>query len=209
MNRRRTATIVSVVAALLIGLAAGVFLGRPNSTDDGGPVLGTVEIGFAQDMSIHHEQAISLCDNLAADVDPKVGQVCAGIRANQGREIGMLRGWLELYDLPQSSPTPMAWMGSEHHGGHDISSAQLPGMASWMEIDELRGLNGRAAEVRFLQLMLRHHQGGLDMAGYAAGHTDVAPIERIATGMVYEQTQEVLVMDQLLRDRSSAALPYP
>ncbi|MFH5240940.1 DUF305 domain-containing protein [Antrihabitans spumae] len=199
----------AVVVAMVIGVALGLLIGRPGSTDDGGPVLGAVEIGFAQDMSVHHEQAVSLCDNLAADVDAKVGQICSGVRANQGREIGMLRGWLELYDLPQSSPTPMAWMGSEHHGGHGNSASGMPGMATWMEVDELRRLSGRDAEVRFLQLMLRHHQGGLDMAGYAAGHTDIAPIERIATGMVYEQTQEVLVMDQLLRDRSSAALPYP
>ena len=52
----------------------------------------------------------------------------------------------------------------------------MPGMATEEELAELRGLTGTAFDVEFLRLMIRHHQGGLEMAEYAAEHADVAAV---------------------------------
>ena len=48
----------------------------------------------------------------------------------------------------------------------------MPGMATEDELANLRALSGTAFDVEFLRLMIRHHQGGLDMAQYAAEHAD-------------------------------------
>ena len=35
------------------------------------PILTPLEIGFAQDMSAHHQQAVTMTDMLAADASPR------------------------------------------------------------------------------------------------------------------------------------------
>lgn len=40
----------------------------------------------------------------------------------------------------------------------------MPGMASPADLARLRELRGRDQDVRFCQLMIRHHQGGVAMA---------------------------------------------
>ena len=76
--------------------------------------------------------------------------------------------------MPGASPgARMAWMGPDA-GSHSTSSAShgngaqptmgMPGMASEAELGALRHATGRDAEVLFLQLMIRHHEGGMLMA---------------------------------------------
>ena len=66
---------------------------------------------------------------------------------------------------------------TEHFDGHDHGSAdsghmgsmsKMPGMASSEDMAALRQATGQAVDVLYLQLMLRHHQGGLPMMEYAA-----------------------------------------
>lgn len=57
--------------------------------------------------------------------------------------------------------------------------------------------------------MIRHHQGGIDMAGHAVRHSATDVVRRAAALMVDEQTQEIQVMATLLAQRDSAPLPYP
>ena len=50
------------------------------------------------------------------------------------------------------------------------SETSMPGMASPEELNELWTKSGKEFDVLFLQLMIRHHQGGVMMARYAALH---------------------------------------
>lgn len=200
------------LALLLLGggFAAGYFVPRENHATAEPPAFGPVEVGFAQDMATHHVQAIELCHALGADVDEMLAALCTQIQTSQTQEIGILTGWLELLDQPLASRAPMAWMHDHHDSAHShTGSSPMPGMASWLEVDALRQSNGNEAEVQFLQLMLRHHQGGIDMAGYAAQHATVPVVARLATSMIKEQSQETAVMEQLLRRRGGEPLPYP
>ena len=52
--------------------------------------------------------------------------------------------------------------------------AVMPGMATEAELAQLRSLSGTAFDVMFLQLMIRHHQGGLEMAQYGQQHAGEA-----------------------------------
>jgi len=40
----------------------------------------------------------------------------------------------------------------------------MPGMATQSQVDELQTLPPAQLDIRFLQLMIRHHQGGVMMA---------------------------------------------
>ena len=54
----------------------------------------------------------------------------------------------------------------------------MPGMATEEELAGLRSLSGTAFDVEFLRLMIRHHQGGREMAEYAAKHAAVPAVGR-------------------------------
>ncbi|NLE78254.1 MAG: DUF305 domain-containing protein, partial [Rhodococcus sp.] len=92
---------------LVMGAALRPVLIPASSTDSEGVSLSAVDIGFAQDMSVHHEQALFISQNLDDNVSPVVYQLAQQIIAKQTAEIGTLRGWLMLVDAPLSSADPM------------------------------------------------------------------------------------------------------
>lgn len=183
-------------------------------------IVGPAEIGFAQDMSVHHEQAVQMSRLVQGRVEPQVAAIAAQIIEVQIRETGMMRGWLSLWDAPQLAGTaPMAWMGHDHATGEDqictssdpdgssvSEKSPMPGMASVAELDELALLEGAQLEIRFLQLMVRHHRGGLHMADSAVGLVAVPAVRDAAMLMAADQTQEIALMLQLLKTRGAAEL---
>ncbi|UFS99766.1 DUF305 domain-containing protein [Nocardia huaxiensis] len=201
----RSARVVRTGAVLLLVLAA-FGLGRwsaPPETQQG-VRLTDVDIGFAQDMSTHHDQAVLLAQTLAREVTPQIRALADQMSTAQTAEIAMMRGWLDLSDLPRTSDGSMRWMGGHEHGG-----GHMPGLASTGEITRLAGSRGTDAEVLFLQLMVRHHRGGVDMAQFAYDHASNAQVKRTALEIVRQQAAEIGVMTTLLAAREANPLPYP
>ena len=85
----------------------------------------------------------------------------------------------------------------------------MPGMATEEELAGLRELSGTAFDVEFLRLMIRHHQGGLEMAVYAAEHADVAAVRRLAATIADTQTAETTTMTELLTERGGTPSRRP
>jgi uncharacterized protein (DUF305 family) len=100
----------------------------------------------------------------------------------------------------------MAWMGGSGHLGSD---GLMPGMATPSEIDKLETLHGTALDIMFLQLMIRHHQGGVPMAQYAADHAKADYVKTLAAAIVSAQSSEIVSMEQVLRQLGGAPLPAP
>jgi uncharacterized protein (DUF305 family) len=111
----------------------------------------------------------------------------------------------------------MAWMGGmPGHGmpgmpgmADAAQGALMPGMATEAELDHLASLSGTAFDVEFLRLMIRHHEGGLQMAQYGAAHAQLAPVRQLAESIAQTQTAEVQTMLQLLTARGGTPLPAP
>jgi uncharacterized protein (DUF305 family) len=122
-----------------------------------------------------------------------------------------MQGWLSLWGVPPSGGDMMAWMGE---GGHshpeDGPGAPLmPGMATEDELAELRSLSGTAFDVEFLRLMIRHHQGGLEMAQYTAEHGELPAVMRLARTIAETQSAETTTMSDMLAARGGTPLPAP
>ncbi|MFB4297644.1 DUF305 domain-containing protein [Actinomadura sp. NTSP31] len=213
MNRRRlTGQVFSATAFMVIGAVAATLLfgaGRaPGSART--PAAGTVDIGFSQDMIVHHQQAVTMAQAVGGRVSAPVAQLAAGIELNQLREIGQMQGWLSLWNAPQVPSGPsMTWMasGQDHgHGGHAASAASggraggdtMPGMASVQEMQRLGETRGSAADAWFLKLMIRHHEGGLIMTTAAARTATLPQVRSLATLLTAEQRQETATMTGLL-----------
>jgi uncharacterized protein (DUF305 family) len=174
------------------------------------PSLSETDIGFAQDMIVHHQQAAIMADMLTPDTAPEVHALADQIRLTQIREIGIMMGWLQIVEAPMTSSSPMKWMGDDEHDQHPIGGAtMMMGMASQDDLTRLQRVTGRDNEILFLQLMIRHHQGGIDMAAYAYKHTLIDTVRKTVAAMVDEQTQEVGFMTILLEQRRAPTLPYP
>ncbi len=181
-------------AALLV--LTGVGTNRPPAQD-------SVDAGFARDMATHHRQAV-LMAQLDRDngFDPAVRLMAFDIETGQEAQVGQMLGWLESWEqTPQTSITQMSWMG------HPVEAGQLmPGMASTAELAKLKSLSGKPLDIYFLQLMIRHHKGGLEMAQYGAAHASEPYVRSLASTIVTAQQNEVVTMEQMLRERGAQPL---
>lgn len=188
---------------VLVGVIGGIALGRSTATTYG-PADGSIDTGFLQDMVVHHGQGVEMAvwarNNTA---DPQVRQIAFDIESTQTAQTGRMEGWLTLWGQPLSPPSGqyMGWMG--------MPMAQMPGMASPDELARMRASTGRDLDIAFLQLMLRHHQGGLPMMQAAATDASTPAVRALARSMVTSQTAEVVVMEQMLAERGAAPLPAP
>ena len=232
MTRRwgsRGTVVIGALAALVL-LAVGATLGvalapRASSPVNSATVTpGTVDIGFSQDMIVHHTQGVSMANleerNGGSD---EVKTMAFDIGSTQQTDIGEMSGWLDLWGEPRSSTgTHMAWMGGTSSGmaGMNMSGASsaggaagndgavMPGMATNTELAKLATLKGDDSDVYFLQLMIRHHQGGAPMMAYAAQHAAVPTVRLFAQKMLDAQTKEISLMTQMLTERHATTLPF-
>lgn len=205
------------IAALLlaVGLAAGVFWQSQRDDDARGTTPSVTDVGFAQDMSAHHDQAILMANSLPTDVGPEIRGLADRMVAAQTAEVATLRGWLTWFSQPVTADHPMSWMAghASGHAGHgDGSSASvqppMPGLASTAELGRLAESHGRDAEIIFLQLMIRHHRGGVTMATAAFNDPRASSAtKQMALTMLGEQGDEIGQMSLLLRARDAAPLP--
>ena len=202
------------VGLLLLGGGLAVALGIGRDAD---PAADSVDAGFARDMSRHHLQGVEMA-NLVAErsEDPEVESLAFDISATQTNQAGRMQGWLSLWDVPLTGGETMAWMPEgDGHAGHDMAGttmgagALMPGMATEEELAELRGLSGRAFDVEFLQLMIRHHQGGFDMAEYAAENAEEQAVRDLARSIEQSQGAETGTMTDMLAARGATPLPAP
>jgi uncharacterized protein (DUF305 family) len=178
------------------------------------PADDSAEAGFARDMATHHAQAVDMAFIVRdATTDETLRALAADIIVTQSAQRGMFMAWLQLWGLPQAPDGPrMAWMASDGPGhAHGESGGTgmplMAGMATDGEMDALRRATGRDAEVLFLQLMIRHHEGGVLMARALlerSSHEDVVTLVR---GIDSGQTGEIASMTEMLTARGAQPLP--
>jgi uncharacterized protein (DUF305 family) len=207
------------VGLLLLGGGLAVALGIGRDTGSAAPTSDSVDAGFARDMVRHHQQGVEMANMVAShSQDADVRLLGFDISATQTNQIGRMQGWLDLWGLPPSTGTSMAWMGADMASmpgmadmrGHTMSDTSLmPGMATEAEIDHLRTLTGKPFDVEFLRLMIRHHEGGLPMAQYAVKHATEPAVRRLAETIAQTQSAETTTMTRMLTARGGTPLPAP
>jgi uncharacterized protein (DUF305 family) len=219
-TRRTLALVVAVVAALLVGGAVGMVITTAVSGgDEAAPGADSVDVGFAQDMRVHHLQAVTMA-GIERDrtADLELRGLAFDIESTQLAQASEMSGWLTVWEQP-SLPTAgagyMAWMsegGSHTHsngeGGKSTGAVQrMPGMATTEELNKLRSLSGAELDTYFLQLMLRHHEGGKEMAEYASEHASKGYVRNMASKIVSSQSAEVKQIKDALAARGAKPLP--
>lgn len=225
-SQRPALLVLAVVALLAVGFALGAVARLPQS--DGGlsvPAASSVDVGFAQDMTVHHEQAVQMANQaMTRSADPLIQSLAFDIFTTQERQIGQMQGWLDLWNR---APLPvgggfMAWMaGSDHHSSAAVDTVAapetnpdgsvpvMPGMATSADLAELRTASGERLDVLFLQLMLRHHEGGVGMLSHAADNAQQPVVREFAGSVLGTQQSEADYLNELLAERGAEPLPLP
>lgn len=166
------------------------------------PADDSLEAGFARDMIVHHDQAVTMALLIRDRTDdPALKSLATDILLTQQNQIGQMLGWLQVWGLPATGPEPpMAWMG------HPVAGL-MPGMATPEEMANLERLRGEAADIAFLQMMIRHHEGGLPMAEMALEESKNPQVRDLAQAIVATQQAEIAIMEEMLAQKGAPANP--
>jgi len=192
----RTRWIVGILAALallVVGFIGGILTPSLRAPGDNSP-----EAGFARDMSTHHGQAVAMAMlEVQNGSDPGVRQLAEDIATTQQAQIGMMTVWLQDWKLlPTGSRPAMAWMPD---GSSELVNGLMPGMATVDQLNQLSAARGKASDVLFCQLMLRHHIGGIHMVEGILQVTHNSTVRALAETMLSGQQGEVTVLQQELK----------
>ncbi|TQJ31338.1 DUF305 domain-containing protein [Microbacterium sp. SLBN-146] len=201
MKKSRTAALAAAPVALVIALAGC------STADDGGPGMpgmnhgggaptsssarGQAEFNVADSMFVmmmipHHEQGIEMSDIILgkADVDESILDLAQQIKDAQGPEIELMESWLDGWGMPSSGG-----MGEMGHGD---------GMMSEDDMAALEAAEGTEAARLFLEQMIEHHEGAIEMAEEELDDGASPEVLALAERIVTSQTAEIATMSELL-----------
>ena len=137
------------------------------------------EQNFAEMMIPHHQQAIEMSDlALQKSENEEVIALATQIKAAQDPEIVEMSSW------PGVNP--------ETHMGH-----AMDGMLSDDEMQELREADSLQFDRLFVQGMIKHHQGAIDMADEVK-NSDNEVVSNLARSIISTQRDEIQLMEDLL-----------
>lgn len=159
-----------------------------DSDGNGGPMmdgdLNMSDVMFVQMMIPHHEQAVEMAELApGAGASPEVQELAAEIAAAQGPEITQMEAMLDRWGVGQMMD----------HSGH-----QMAGMVSDADMDRLRATSGASFDRLFLELMIAHHEGAIDMAQDPLANGEDPELRTLLEAIVEAQTAEIAQMQQML-----------
>ncbi len=213
----------ALVAGTLFGSGQFAFPHLPFLTDSRavGKAPNAIDVGFAQSMLLHHNQAVHMAMMLRDSDDADVRGLADSIVLNQLHEAGLMQGWLSAWgEPPMVAGPPMAWVENATglwHVDDQLYAAQckaaggkMAGLATAEELKDLSLRTGDDQQRLFLQLMIAHHQAALPMANFAFRNGSAPIVKGFSRNMAREQTGEIEWMKQLLAklDQPDTSQPY-
>lgn len=203
-TRIKNATIAVVASISLAGALAACGDDASDSaadpsavqTAENGDVFNDADVQFATDMIPHHAQAIEMVDlTTGRTLDPEVAQIADEIRGAQTPEVETMTTWLTDWD----QEVPAAGSGGHSMsdmGGEDMSS--MPGMMSAEEMTGLAEASDAEFQDQWLQMMIEHHTGAIEMAKAEQENGEFADAIALAESIESGQQAELEQMESLL-----------
>ena len=194
---RRSTALAGVALAALLGLSACG--GSTPASGGGSAPSGEIasdaayneqDVTFAKDMKPHHEQAVEMAEMaLAKSPTPRIKALADKIKAAQDPEIAQLDALLAEFDVE-----------TDGSGGHSISkgSSMSMGMMADDDMQALEDASGQQAEMLFLEGMLEHHNGAVEMATREIDDGKYPEAVELAAKIKAAQQTEITEMEQLL-----------
>ena len=153
------------------------------------------DVTFAQQMIPHHQQAVEMAKLVPShSTNQKVLELASQIQQAQDPEIQKMTGWLQTWGAP--APTTGMNMPGMNMPGMDHGS--MPGMMTSDDMTKLGQVKGAAFDRLWLQMMIQHHQGAVEMAKTELQQGASNEAKQLAQQIIDTQQKEIATMSQLL-----------
>lgn len=188
----RTALAVLTVTGVLAGCGGGTDHDL-NTADTAGAKGGAsvhnkADVTFAQQMIPHHAQAVEMAKLVPGQTsNPEILDLATRIEKAQDPEMQTMTKWLEMWGESPHATNP--------DGSHDMP---MPGMMSHEELVGLAGVKGNEFDRMWLAMMIRHHEGALEMANTLLREGSDAEAKKLAQQILDTQQAEIKQMQALL-----------
>jgi uncharacterized protein (DUF305 family) len=164
--------------------------GGPNRTVTSMPTVSETvdpdDVTFLRDMIVHHQQAVVMTELARTRAsDRSVRSLAERIRVGQKPDIDAMSRMLT--QRGQQPPD----LAHAHH-------ASMPGMASPAQMDALAKARGAQFDRMLLQLMIRHHQGALEMCRVVINNGSDLMVNQLAAEIQVTQAKEISIMRKML-----------
>lgn len=160
---------------LIILLASVILVGCANQSDS---KFSSQDLMFAEMMIPHHQQAIEMSEiALQNSANSDVLELAQEIKEAQAPEIEQMKSW---------------GASSIAHAGH-----MMDGMLSDEEITALADAKGTDFDRLFLEGMIKHHEGAIEMAEMVIDSKN-PEVTALAKSIIQAQRSEISTMKSLL-----------
>jgi uncharacterized protein (DUF305 family) len=149
------------------------------------------DVMFLQMMYPHHAQAIDMAKLVPGrSQNQQVITLAQNIEKAQGPEMSQMTGLLTSF----GKPAPSAEMS-----GHDMPGmGGMPGMMSAEQMNNLKGLSGKAFDQAWLQMMIDHHTGAITMSDTELRDGSNPDVKKMAEAITANQQAEITQMRGML-----------
>ncbi|BBZ35895.1 DUF305 domain-containing protein [Mycolicibacterium confluentis] len=149
------------------------------------------DVAFATNMIPHHEQAVEL-SALVPDrsTNAELLALAKQISAAQEPEITTMKAFLVQWSGGEDNPSS----GHDGHGGH----GDMAGMVDEATMAKLKTLQGPEFDKLWLESMIAHHQGAVEMAKAELANGVNADAKTLAQHIIDAQEAEIAQMQKML-----------
>lgn len=164
----------------------------PTSSAAASATHNDADVTFVQGMIPHHSQAVAMAEQATTRAgSAQVKALAARIAQAQGPEIAQMRGFLAAWGAPDNAGGAMPGMDHSQMGG-------MSGMMSDAQMQQLGQARGAAFDKMFLQMMIAHHKGAVQMAQTELASGQNPQAKTLAQNIIDAQQAEITEMQQLL-----------
>ena len=154
------------------------------------------DVDFLQGMIIHHMQAILMSEMADTRTNNEtILDLAKRIDASQKDEINFMESWLKDRDEFQKKTNHI------HQDHHMHKNMKMAGMASPKQLEDLDNSDSTDFDRLFLQLMINHHDGALEMVEELKkypGNTYDPILNEFVSDLINDQGVEIERMNTLL-----------
>jgi uncharacterized protein (DUF305 family) len=141
------------------------------------------DVTFAQQMVPHHSQALDMAKLVPSrSTNPKVVDLASRIEKAQDPEIKQMQSWLTTWGA----------------GMPGMAHESMPGMMADADLKKLEAAKGAEFDKLWLDMMIKHHQGAVDMAKTELAKGGNADAKALAQKIIDGQQAEITEMQGLL-----------
>lgn len=186
---------VSQMPGNAMPMADGTSMADQSMIMDLGPKDADFDLRFIDGMILHHQGAITMAEAaLQNSQRAEVKELAQNIIRAQEGEIARMQAWRQAW-YPEAAAEPAMY---DAQMGHDMEMSDE--MQSSMRMDGDLGKADDEFDLRFINGMIPHHEGALEMAQQGVKNSDRPEIQQVSKDILRTQQVEIDLMNQWKKD---------